>query len=410
MRSPKPKSIDPKIKYVTWRNGRPRFSPSQSLREQGYEGEDLRNGDSTWMTAGQALEWSRSFEQQLATQKRAAGRKPKKKPAAGLPVPSARVYPVSQMLSEWLNPATNPDSADYAVATVREWRYKVNAIRKWCPDVYDAEALALDKEICRGIYDRIRLNSGLATAHGAMRMLGTAIEWAMSRGKLRGMEVNPAHKLKMKTPPPRLRVGSIEEIDGMVAAADAMGWPEIGDSIVFGVWSGQRQNDRLLFQKSGEKNGRLLFKQAKTGAIVSIKKAPELVKRLEAAEVRRAEKGIETDYVVFNERGKAPFQGSYYSHTLLDVRRALAAGLPDALGNPTVEPMPSVMTLTDQDLRDTAVTWLARAGCTIPEICAITGHSFKTATEILKHYLALDETMADSAIDKLTAWHAKERA
>ncbi|MBM7049598.1 MULTISPECIES: hypothetical protein [Rhizobium] len=68
------------------------------------------------------------------------------------------------------------------------------------------------------------------------------------------------------------------------------------------------------------------------------------------------------------------------------------------------------MTITNQDFRDTAVTWLARAGATIPEICAITGYSFKTANEILKHYLALDEEMADTAIDKLTIWYEKERA
>jgi hypothetical protein len=405
-----PKSHDPKIKYVTWRNGRPRFVPSPSLREQGYEGKDLRHEDGAWMSAGEALEWSRAFQQQLSARKRTAGRKPKKKASAGLPVPLQKIYPVSQMLDEWLTPAHNPDCADYAPKTTREWRYKFKALEKHAPDIYGAEVLALDREICRGLYDQLRAKAGLTTAHGTMRMLGTAIEWAMSRGRLRGMEVNPAHKLKMKTPPARLRVGSIAEINCLVAAADAMGWQEMGDSIVFAVWSGQRQADRLLFQKDGEKHGRLVFRQAKTGAIVSIKKAPELVKRLDEAAVRRTEKNIETDFVVFNERGDAPFQASYYSHLLLDIRRAAAAGLPDAFGNPTVQPMPSVMTLTDQDFRDTAVTWLASAGCTIPEICAITGHSYKTANEILKHYLALDEGMADNAIDKLTAWYEKEIA
>jgi hypothetical protein len=57
-----------------------------------------------------------------------------------------------------------------------------------------------------------------------------------------------------------------------------------------------------------------------------------------------------------------------------------------------------------QDLRDTAVTWYARAGCTVPEIAAITGHSLRSIYSILKHYLALDAHLADSAVAKLIKW------
>jgi hypothetical protein len=404
---------DPKIKYVSWRNGRPRFSPSKSMREQRYESKDLKTDDGFWMTAGQALEWSRAFEQQLAVAKRVAGRKPKKKPSSALPVQRPRYYPVSQLFDEWLKACyLKVELGDLQKKTVVEYGYKIRAIEKYEPAVYNSEVLALDGDICEGVYDSLRLKAGLPTAVGCIRVLGVAIEWGRKRRKeyLGAMTGNPAHGLDMTTPPPRIRVGSIEEIDCLVATADAMGWHEIGDAIVFAVWSGQRQADRLLYINEGEKNGRMVFRQQKTGAIVSIKRAPELKMRLEAAKIRRAEKKIKTDFVVFNERGRAPFQNSFYSHMILDIRKVAAAGQPNALGQPTVEPMPSVMTLTDQDFRDTAVTWLARAGATIPEICAITGHSFKTANEILKHYLALDEEMADSAIDKLTIWHAKERA
>src|SRR3546814_10483174 len=53
------------------------------------------------------------------------------------------------------------------------------------------------------------------------------------------------------------------------------------------------------------------------------------------------------------------------------------------------------------DARDTAVTKYAEAGCTIPEICSYTGHDPESAYKILKHYLALNDTMADSALAKL---------
>ncbi|MFC3057873.1 tyrosine-type recombinase/integrase [Paenirhodobacter populi] len=50
------------------------------------------------------------------------------------------------------------------------------------------------------------------------------------------------------------------------------------------------------------------------------------------------------------------------------------------------------------DLRGTAVTLLAEAGCEIPQICAITGHTLESATRILRHYLASTEAIAKAAI------------
>jgi integrase len=52
------------------------------------------------------------------------------------------------------------------------------------------------------------------------------------------------------------------------------------------------------------------------------------------------------------------------------------------------------------DLRGTAVTMLAEAGCTVPEIAAITGHSLTHVTRILETYLSRTRTLADAAILK----------
>ncbi|WP_414644916.1 tyrosine-type recombinase/integrase [Bosea sp. (in: a-proteobacteria)] len=59
--------------------------------------------------------------------------------------------------------------------------------------------------------------------------------------------------------------------------------------------------------------------------------------------------------------------------------------------------------LTDlhfHDLRGTAVTMLAEAGCTIPEIAAITGHSLKTVNTILEKYLSRTRALAEAAMEK----------
>ena len=53
------------------------------------------------------------------------------------------------------------------------------------------------------------------------------------------------------------------------------------------------------------------------------------------------------------------------------------------------------------DLRGTAITMLAEAGCTVPEIASVTGHSFKHVTHILEVYLSRTRALADAAIVKL---------
>lgn len=58
--------------------------------------------------------------------------------------------------------------------------------------------------------------------------------------------------------------------------------------------------------------------------------------------------------------------------------------------------------VTFNDLRGTAVTRLALAGCSTPEIAAITGHSLRSVETILdRRYLHRDQGLAESAIAKL---------
>lgn len=58
--------------------------------------------------------------------------------------------------------------------------------------------------------------------------------------------------------------------------------------------------------------------------------------------------------------------------------------------------------LTFHDLRGTAVTRLALAGATVPEIAAVTGHSMSHVEEILTaHYLGGKVELADQAMIKL---------
>ena len=66
---------------------------------------------------------------------------------------------------------------------------------------------------------------------------------------------------------------------------------------------------------------------------------------------------------------------------------------------------------TFHDLRGTAVTRLARAECTVPQIATITGHSLKTVERILDtHYLHRDVVLAEQAMTKREKYEVSQLA
>lgn len=61
-----------------------------------------------------------------------------------------------------------------------------------------------------------------------------------------------------------------------------------------------------------------------------------------------------------------------------------------------------IIGITFHDLRGTAVTRLAAAGCTVPEIAQITGHGLKDCETILdRHSFSRDKGLGESAIAKV---------
>jgi hypothetical protein len=174
------------------------------------------------------------------------------------------------------------------------------------------------------------------------------------------------------------------------------------------VFTCQRQRDRLALKDEGLVDGRRHFRQSKTKKLVPVKETPQLAARLEAARARVAaiklKLGTRPDTIIVDETTGEPYNQGTYRHVFAEVR-ALAAKGSNELGLP---PCPSLADKLDLDLRDTAVTWLARAGCTLMEICAISGHSAQSVQTIIKHYLGAYAELADAGIDKLVAWMQRE--
>lgn len=64
-----------RIKHVSWRDGRPRFSPGPELRMEGWRSKDLQHNDGTWFTLGEALDWSLKFQRLYRAKKLPRGRR-----------------------------------------------------------------------------------------------------------------------------------------------------------------------------------------------------------------------------------------------------------------------------------------------------------------------------------------------
>lgn len=453
--------------HVSWRDGRPRFQPGRQLRDEGLAGTDLRwpedapagwtvdklqPGDRNggrWFTRGEAVDWSAAF-----VKSRAKRRGKARAPTRQTIVKAARYYTVADLFNDWQRSSKwqfPPDPAErrrlraakviYSEKTMLDYRKKAAVIERHDPSLWAAPVDALSQPVLFGLYEELIQANGLATARGALTVLGIALAWGKRRGKVtfrENMGVNPARDLGMTMPPPRVRFGTRTEIESLVRAADHLGWHELGDMVMLGVWTGQRQGDRLQLVDHGLIKGRRIFRQSKTGAIVAVLEAPELERRLAASAARRraakaeamlaaspAERAdIEARFrrVILNElvdwrigrEGRVswqPYNGEYYAHRFAVLRSYAMAGILDVAATAaagravwTIPPCPSLEDIRDADLRDTAVTWMALAGATIPEIISVTGHSPQSATQILKHYLAVHPEMADAAIGKMVRW------
>lgn len=170
----------------------------------------------------------------------------------------------------------------------------------------------------------------------------------------------------------------LEEHVAAMASASA----PIRQALTMALWTGQREGDLLRAPWSAYDGKKIRIRQGKTGARVTIPVGEPLREMLDA--MPRLSTTILT-----NTRDRAWTEDGFRASW----RKAVAATGVDGL--------------TFHDLRGTAVTRLALAGCTVPQIAAITGHSPRDVESILAaHYLGGRIELAEQAMMKLEA-HAK---
>jgi len=163
----------------------------------------------------------------------------------------------------------------------------------------------------------------------------------------------------------------------------------LAEALLLAIWTGQREGDLLRLTWFRYDGQAIRLQQSKTSARVAVPVGGPLKAMLDARRWRVNPKP--SDPILTTLEG-TPWTSDGFSSSW---RKACAK-----LG---------IKGLTFNDLRGTAVTRLALAGCSVPEIAAITGHGLKDVGAILDaHYLHRDPGLATAAIVKMEAFWQRE--
>lgn len=355
------------VRYLVNIRGRWRWQPGRHLRRLGFHSCDL--GEDMADAVAKAQKLNKEADEYRRGQREA------------LPATPGTV-------DFWLDAyRKSPEFKRLAPKTKRSYDQCADAVSKWAGDHKPKQ---ISRKAIRVWYRSMYEGNPEATpprrgtpakANAIMRFLRLWMEWLTREGEL---DSNPAAKPGLIGTNPRQQLWTEEQVLAFVSAADQAKQPSIGLAVLLGYNLGQREGDLLKLAWSRWDGEAFEIKQGKTGAPVRVP-ATTALKTALAAAPRRGPLILTTDghHKAFGEH--------HFRHLFAEIR-ALAA-------------LPAELKF--MDLRRTAVVRLARAGCTIPEIAAITGHSLKAVHSILEVYLPRDGEMASAAIIKLERKEAK---
>jgi integrase len=207
-------------------------------------------------------------------------------------------------------------------------------------------------------------------ADNLMSALGRVGSWAFDRGELERNVLDDFPRIYQSDRADKIWLP--EHVEAFMRVAE----PEMKIALMLAMHTGQRQGDLRRLPWSAYDGARIKLRQGKGGTNIDIRCTSALKTMLDAM----PRKGV----VVMTTPSGRPWTKRYFNEHWHET--AIAAGVTD---------------LHFHDLRGTAITMLAEAGCTPFEIAAITGHTFKHVTHILETYLSRTRHLADAAIIKL---------
>jgi integrase len=275
----------------------------------------------------------------------------------------------------------DPRYTDLAPSSQRSYDNRLAIIEAWSARAGHPPMRTIERRHCKAFYRSMSAKPGMANA--VMRMLRVLLAFAIDEGELGS---NPAEKMRLRGRPPRDQVWTPEQIATFVVAAEQQGRPSLGLAVMLGAALGQREGDILRLGWTQYDGATVQLRQRKTGKLLAVPVIADLRKALDGAPRTAAT-------MVANEMAGRPYGQDAFRHLFREV--ATLAGLPSEL--------------QFRDLRRTAAVRLAEAGCSVPEIAAITGHELTRTAQILEVYCPRNTAMAYNAITKLEEYRAARR-
>lgn len=421
-----------------WREGRPRWHPSPTLRRAGWKGCDLKDAGGAWLGKGASVDRAEAINAAVAAWR--AGELVAPGFAAMAPVGAAERggvgvaagraaapdrLSIGALADAWTGTATTRASHEFAAlkpATRRDYAGKlkrlVDVLAGWAvlpprdappaqraayaAAVAEARAmsvLVLEPEetaagvvdLLHGAYWTLKATSGAHQASGVLAAASAWLGWCRERQSRRIR--NWAQEVSRETPPGRIRPLTWPEVKALVWAADTLGLHSMGDAIVLGVDLSWSQCDRLALSWDRARGGRCLAGRQKTGRVGGTPLLPLGRARLAQALRRHRALPAMPTHVLWCERTAAPWKPAHYRHVFAGEVRPLAATV-----------CPSVADATDADLRDTAVTYAHNAGLSIEETCSRTLQSRRRVQQLWdRSYGEIGPEIADAGAARLGA-------
>lgn len=399
----------PAIRYVNWGNGKPRFHPTKDIAKLGIKGRVFRHKDGAWFTYEQTKAAMIPIYEQIARLQKADINQLRPTEQAEIAETISEIKERGQSLTVGMavkayliacqHNIANAKSGEQAILrrsaplspkTLAGYKSQATCFERTCAVEWNAEASIITDSDVENIYTAFGKVHGLASTRQLRQVLSNAYQ-EHPRLKVRGNSIWWS-ATTLATLDPRVRAGSFAEIMHLIATADSMGRPDVGDMIMFGATTSQRQGDRIACLLSQRTEGFIAVKQSKTGALVHLTEQRLFTQRIEAQLKRRKAMKIDSVHLCISEATGKQWAHNNYAHCY-DRVRAKAA-----------ETLPSVADLTDQDMRDTAVTWHVAAGSGLMQIASSTGHEPATIQQVIRHYMGHHPDISRETGDKLCAW------
>ena len=223
---------------------------------------------------------------------------------------------------------------------------------------------------------RAKVNAahGARTADYRLSAFSAMLTWGQTQGHVNVNHLKGVRKLYRANR--AQMIWEPAEIEAFLRVAPV----ELQRAMMLALHTGQRQGDLLKLSWAAYDGQRIRLRQGKRKVEIDI----PCTERLKAELDRWPRESL----LILTTKTGRPFKSRWFKE--LWARTAAEASKAE----------PRLAELNFHDLRGTAVTMLAEAGCTVPEIAAITGHSMKTAHDIVQRYMARTRHLADSAILK----------